>query len=430
MSALPVLTAVTNTEWEAELVAALDGTELGVIVVRRCVDVADLLATAATGTAKAVVLSADLRRLDREVLARLNTSGVAVVGLVEPGDDYAEGRLHQLGVDHVLPANAPPASVASALAVAASAALGKPIGGFADPRAAYSTTGPPPSLPSLPALPANPPGTGHVVAVWGPAGAPGRSTVAVGLADETARLGVPTLLIDADTYGGCVGQMLGLLDEAPGIAAAARLDNQGNLDTAALASLARALSPTLRVLTGITRADRWPELRPESVRGVLQRARSLAPLTIVDCGFCLEDDEELSYDTMAPGRNGATLSTLDSADMVIVVGSGDPVGTQRLVRGIAELTQVAPAAAARARVVVNKLRKGPIGGDPGRQVAAALKRFCGVTHIEALPHDLVGVDKALASGKTLAEAAPDSPLRAALGRLASMLAASIPAPAR
>ena len=56
----------------------------------------------------------------------------------------------------------------------------------------------------------------------GSAGAPGRTTVAVNLAAELARLGQPTVLVDADTYGGCVAQSLSLLDEAPGLAAATR----------------------------------------------------------------------------------------------------------------------------------------------------------------------------------------------------------------
>src|SRR5262245_23181603 len=95
---LPVLTAVTDTAWEDKLVAALEGTELGVTVVRRCIDVPELLATAATGSARAVVLSADLRRLDRDVLVRLRSARVAVVGLAAVGDEAAERRMLQLGV--------------------------------------------------------------------------------------------------------------------------------------------------------------------------------------------------------------------------------------------------------------------------------------------------------------------------------------------
>jgi MinD-like ATPase involved in chromosome partitioning or flagellar assembly len=417
---LPVLTAVTNATWEADLVAALDRSEHGVTVVRRCVDVADLLAAAASGTARAVVLSADLRRLDRDVLSRLYTAGVAVLGLVDPGDEAGERRLRQLGVAHVLPADAAPELISEQIMAAAQSPLRPGQHGQADPRAALPQLGAPPAeFPSLP-------GSGQLVAVWGPTGAPGRTTVAVGLADESARLGVPTLLIDADIYGGVVAQVLGLLDESPGFAAAARLDNQGALDVPALAQLARAIGPRLRVLTGISRADRWPELRPDSVRGVLDRARSLAALTVVDCGFCLEQDEELTYDTMAPRRNGATLAVLEAADVVLAVGAADPIGIQRLVRGLAELAEVMPDK--KPRVIVNRLRSGVVPGDPEREVASALRRFAGVSQVDTLPYDRSALDKALASGCTLGEAAPMSPLRLELTAIAGQLVGVPPPP--
>ncbi len=415
---LPVLTAVTNATWEADLVAALDGSTHGVTIVRRCVDVADLLAAAASGTAKAAVLSADLRRLDRDVLSRLQTAGVAVVGLVEPGDEDADRRLRQLGLIHVLPADAEPGQITEAIVVAAAEAGSGERQALSDPRAAL------PRLAGELPEPQHRPGSGSVVAVWGPTGAPGRTTVAVGIADEAARLGVPTLLIDADPYGGVIAQVLGLLDEAPGLAAAARLDNQGTLDVPALAGLARGITPHLRVLTGITRADRWTELRPDSVRSVLERARSLAVLTVVDCGFCLEQDEELAYDTMAPRRNGATLAVLDTADTVLAIGAADPIGVQRLVRGLAELGEVLPDVTP--RVVVNRLRSGVVPGDPAREVAAAMRRFAGVKQVEPLPYDQVSLDRALASGRTLGEAVPSSALRLALAELASGLVGVAP----
>ncbi|MGE5763937.1 MAG: hypothetical protein ACM3ZF_08730, partial [Mycobacterium leprae] len=129
------------------------------------------------------------------------------------------------------------------------------------------------------------------------------------LAAELALLGTETLLVDADSYGGVVAQVLGLLDEAPGLAAAARLANNGSLDLPGLARVARTVRPGLRVLTGISRADRWPELHPPALDTVFALARSLAETTVVDCGFALEQDEELAYDTVAPRRNGATLAT-------------------------------------------------------------------------------------------------------------------------
>ncbi|HEU0256408.1 MAG TPA: hypothetical protein VFQ96_01060, partial [Microbacteriaceae bacterium] len=56
---------------------------------------------------------------------------------------------------------------------------------------------------------------GRVIAVWGGTGAPGRTTIAVGLAGEYAARGEETALCDVDPYGGSIATLLGLLDEAP-----------------------------------------------------------------------------------------------------------------------------------------------------------------------------------------------------------------------
>ena len=416
---LPVLTAVTGAVWEAELVAELDRSDHGVTVVRRCVDLAELLSTAAAGTARAALLSADLRRLDRDAVGRLAGAGVAAVGLIDTGDGAGEHRLRQLGVHRVLPADAGVAAIAAAVAVAVEELGGagqrSPDGPGAAPAASAAAARPP----------APAPGRGRTVAVWGPTGAPGRTTVAVGLADETARLGVSTLLVDADVYGGTVAQIVGLLDESAGLAAACRAAGAGRLDTATLAALSWQLRPTLRVLTGPARADRWPELRPGPVGVVLDQARHLSALTVVDCGFCLEQDEELSYDTAAPRRNGATLAALEAADTVLCVGSADPVGLRRLIGAIGELREAVPGASP--LVVVNRLRTAVVPGDPRAQIAAALRRWAGVPDAVFLPSAPAVVDAALSAGATLAEVAPDSPLRRALTDLARRLA-GVPTP--
>jgi Flp pilus assembly CpaE family ATPase len=408
--ALQVFTAVTGAAWESELVGALDRADHGVTVVRRCVDVADLLAAAATGTGQAALLSAELRRLDADIVARLEAAGVALVGLVEPGDEPAAERMRRLGVGRVLPADSEPEVIARALREAV-AGTPLPSRGVADPRAAL----PGPVVPPGPE--ARPGGTGRVVAVWGPTGAPGRTTVAVGLADEAARLGVATLLVDADVYGGVVAQVLGLLDESPGLAGAARQAGAGTLDAAGLSRLAWSVRPDLRVLTGLARADRWPELRPRAVAAVLEEARHLADLVVVDCSFSLEDDEELSFDTAAPRRNGATLTVLDEADTVVCVSGADPVALQRCIRALDELRDALPDV--EPVVVVNQVRRGPVPGDARREIAEALERFAGRQVAAFLPADRRATDDALAAGRTLAEVSPGSPLREALRALAA-----------
>jgi Flp pilus assembly CpaE family ATPase len=269
---------------------------------------------------------------------------------------------------------------------------------------------------------------GKVVAVWGPTGAPGRTTTAVTLADELARLGQRSLLVDADVYGGVVAGMLGLLDESAGLVAACRQAQSRRLDAEGLAGLCWQVGPELRVLTGISRADRWPELRSTAIQGVLAVARALADYTVLDLGFALETDEELSFDTLAPRRNGATLTVLEDAELVLAVGSADPIGLQRLVRGLGELR--AAGIDTPVWIVLNRVRGGAVAGKPEAELNAALQRFVGQSCAALLPYDLTSLDQAVSAGQTLAEAAPTSPLRGAIRDLAGTLCGIAAAPRR
>jgi len=410
-SPVPVFVAV-GPAWRSRVQEAVGLPRGGLSLARECDDLADLLASAATGLATCALLSADLQGLDREAVLRLAASGVATVALVPPGDERAERWLRQLGLRHVVPADSHARDLAAAVRQA-SASLQDVPAGYADPSAA---------LHALFAPPADQPGeTGHgrVVAVWGPTGAPGRTTVAAAVAAELALLGWPTLLVDADVYGGSVAPVLGLPDEASGLAAACHLANSGALDVPALGDLTVERAADLRVLTGLSRAERWAELRPGSVQVVLDLARALAAVTVVDCGFCLEQDEELSYDTLAPRRNGATLAVLERADVVLAVGAADPVGLQRLVRGVGDLADALPDA--RVAVVVNRLRRGALPGDPAAEVRTVLGRYAGVQPLAVVPADGPGVDAAVVAGRLLHEAVPASPARLALQELAAGL---------
>jgi MinD-like ATPase involved in chromosome partitioning or flagellar assembly len=443
-----VVTAVSD-RWESALVTTLErGTDAR--IARRCPDLADLLAVAGSGLAEVALISADLRSLDRTALDHLRECSVTVVGVYPPGDDQAERHLRQLGIATVIPADASAEVVQRALDAADATDV------FDGPRsgaeATWSAQGPlpyeagrPESAPDLvrrngepssspeharhdhtgtdarddvrdDARDDAPESLGTIIAVWGPAGAPGRTVVALNLASELARLGQPTVLVDADTYGGCIAQSLSLLDEAPGLAAATRSADQGSLDLAALARLAPEVSAGLRVLTGIPKAERWPELRAAALEHVLTLTRRLARFTVIDCGFSLEDDEELSYDTLAPRRNAATLTSLAVADQVLAIGAGDPIGLQRLVRGLQELGTVASPAPT---VVINKVRSSAVGVRPEPRIRDALTRFAGVDDPRFIPDDPASLDGALLAGQSLAEAAPDSGVRKAMVALAA-----------
>lgn len=417
-----VLCAVRGPH-ESDVVTGLEAAGDVLAVTRRCADLVELLAAAAAGVGRLAVVSADLPSLDRDAVRTLQLHGVAVLALAAPGSPDAD-RAAALGVDATVltPARGDDTRVGPLVTAAVLALLERGPGPHAlTADAARDAVLDEPAGAGATSDAAAP---GRLVAVWGPTGAPGRTTVAVNLAAELASGGA--LLVDADTYGGTVAQVLGLLDEAPGLAAATRAAGTGTLDAATLARLAPVALPGLRVLTGISRPGRWPELASSSLEVVWGVARQVAAWTVVDCGFCLEQDEVLSYDTRAPSRNGATLSALEAADVVVVVGAGDPVGVQRLVRGLGEL----PAVRGRRIVVVNRVRASVAGPRPGDAVTRALARYAGVTDPLLVPDDAPALDAALLQGKVLREVAPTSPARRALAALASSVTATAENPVR
>ncbi|MEP6560755.1 MAG: chromosome partitioning protein [Nakamurella sp.] len=409
-----LLTAGSGQSWENELVAALDRPGSPMKVLRRCVDIGDVLANASTGQAAVAVVSADLRRLDTEAVSRLRACGVAVVGVHPAADLRARERLERIGISAVVADDAGTDTLLAAARTAVNelATHAEPDRGLSDPRWSL----PPAGAPADVELRDGPTQRGRVIAVWGPTGAPGRTTLATTLAVETAGLGVPTLLIDADVYGGVAASAFGLLDESPGLAGACRLAANGRLDLAGLTALCWSLGDDLRLLTGIARADRWPEVRPSAIPGLLGVAREMAPLTVVDCAFAVEADEEISFDTMAPRRNGATLAVLAEADVVLAVGSCDPAGLERLIRGLGELADAVPEA--EPLVVLNRCRSAVGSTD---EAEAAIDRFAGVRVTARLPEDRAATDRAWRRGVSLAEAAPRSGLRTAVRDLARTL---------
>ncbi|WP_299165967.1 P-loop NTPase [uncultured Arthrobacter sp.] len=408
---IPVVTVGRSA---SDCVPGLEQLRGPVTVVRRCDEFPEMIAACQTGIARAAIVAFDAGELTSSLVERLRAADVAVVALTD--DDDARQRLRVLQVRH-----APTAVDARALAGEVAAAVadlelhlrGTPNTAFADPSRALT----PKQVSRLET--AEPEGDGTVLVAWGPTGATGRTTVAVNVASELAATGSRVLLMDADTYGASVAAFLGLLDESAGIAQACRLADQGVLDIPTLQRICTEVAldgSPLHVLTGVTRADRWAEVRPAALTRVVALARSIFDFIVVDCAFAIEADEELSFDTLAPRRNGATLRCLELADEVYAIGAADSVGVPRLVRALAELEEAVPTAAP--RVVFNKVRAASVGRSPERQLREAWERFGPSMPISAfLPADFDAADAALLRGSTLREAASASALRQAISAL-------------
>lgn len=402
MSPHPIYLAAPDLAQEPELVAYLTRAGGPVSVLRRCVDAVDLLGAVASGGATTAVVGAGLPRLSRDTVARLRDAQVTVVGLVAAGDDVGDRRLRALDLPVIGVPDGDLEVVVRALS---------------DVPSLIVTEASRPTAPLVKDMPAT--ALGRIVTVWGPTGAPGRTSVAIALADESARSCVPALLVDADTQGGAVATHLALLDDVSGIVVACRQADAGTLDTTALAAAARAIHGSMRVLTGIPRASRWAELRPAALTRLWQVCRDLPGLTVIDAGFSLEADEDMLHDTRMPRRNSATLTALAASDAIVAVGSADPLGMERLLHGLDDLRRLLPETPV--HIVVTRVRRSVLGRDPEGQVRETLRHAGVGCTVTCIPDDREAFDACLRDGRTLAEAAPRSPARAMLRGVADQL---------
>jgi MinD-like ATPase involved in chromosome partitioning or flagellar assembly len=356
-------------------------------VVARAASAAEAASLVVAVTPDALVVASEPRYLGSRVLAACDDSGVRVIALTAGDPDR---RL----------------AASLGLFETTDAAAGWPA-------VEHALRGAPRATPA-PAATCH----GTVITVWGPAGAPGRTTLAIGVASELAALGHAVVLADVDTHGASVAPALGMLDEAPGFAAACRLAGSDALTHPELERIAQRYTSPLggfRVLTGIGRPSRWPELSGERVAAVIAQCRTWADYTVLDVGASLENDEEISSDLFAPRRNAAAVTAVRDADRLVAVGSADPVGLSRFLRAYVDLEEVA--STRDVTVVMNRVRASAIGMNPHGQVAQTLSRFGGIESPVLVPHDQAAFDGAVLSGRTLADSAPKSPARLAIRAL-------------
>ncbi len=404
-----VLIVASGAAWEPAALRRL-ADHPGIVVLKRCVDVDDLLAAATAGQADVAVLGLDAPGLDRAAVDLLRKHGVRPVAIAPGGPTLDGGRLRaaRIGVHRVVTDDDLDRLPESVLAEESPATAVRPL--------SPPPLGPPPDHPrSGPPVEPAVSTAGRVLAVWGPAGAPGRTTVAAALAAESARRHRRTLLVDADPYGGAVAQQLGILDEVSGLLSAARLASAGQLEER-FTSVQRGIDGYLSVVTGLPRGDRWVEVRAGAIEHLLEVGREHGEV-VVDTGFSLEDDPAPDFGTR-PGRNQMTLGALEVADQVVVVGSADPVGLSRLARALVELRDLNSGRPV--HVVVNRMRA--TLGWSERDIAGMVGGFARVAGLHFLPEDQPTVDRALVSGRTLVEVG-DSALGRAVTRLADALSA-------
>ena len=255
---------------------------------------------------------------------------------------------------------------------------------------------------------------GRVVLVWGPHGAPGRSTVAVSVAHGLAACG-GAILVDADVEAPSLVQLLGMPEDSSALAGAARLATHGRLDAESFRRILAPVGDGLFLLGGLGRSGRWRELPPASMTEVWAQCRRAAAWTVVDVAGGPADDDVDDF-TLEPGRGAVTADLVSHADVILVVGGADPVGVRRLLQLLDEMgASMNPAG--RVEVVINRVRASAAGPSPQQALREALARFGGLEDIVLLPDDAATADACLLQGCTVLEQAPASALGKALSAL-------------
>lgn len=356
--------------------------ERGELAVERVLTGAQLLARAQDVAADAVLVASDLPGVTPALLADLLRVGVPAV-VIAP--DLDAGRWSGCGI--IIPTDAPPDRVRSAL----DAALRGEGLSRRSPALSRNSAEPPDRAPRSVAH--------AVIAVASGAGSPGRTTIALGLA---AALGIvaPAILVDADLAG-------------PSLAAHLDADPTRNLfmlahgDPRTAGDWERALeqetqpldvrSPHGAILCGVPK----PAMRAETTVPLFERAvaelRARYRYTIIDVGADLLGPEAAIH-----------RAALGLADQILLVGSADLVGLARLRAALDLCRAQLGVDPERLALIVNRHdrrhhhRRSEIEWALGRPLAALI------------PHDHVGIQRALAAQRPLTLAGRSAAGRALL----------------
>ena len=235
------------------------------------------------------------------------------------------------------------------------------------------------------------------IAIWGPNGSPGKSTLALNLADALAKAGLRVLLVDTDLVSPSLALQLGVEDQASGISAACKLAREANLDAAQLQRIVvsvRGSSTNFALLPGISGASRWPEITPSAIESILRVSAGVFDVAIFDTASSLEP--ALRTDAAALSRNELTRHLLASVDHLLAVVGCDPVSMQRMVRQIADVQKFRAGLAL--SLVVNRVRDSSFGANPEKQVAQLFAQLAKIEPSYFLFEDSLGHDSALRNG--------------------------------
>ncbi len=267
----------------------------------------------------------------------------------------------------------------------------------------------------------------NVISCWGPAGSPGKSTLATNLACEMTSLGQRVLLIDLDTLAPSLALTLGLVDTPAGLSACLRLAEQDRLSPEEYRRLTVAIQVgrhELRFMSGLSSPSRWPEVTIERVFKMLATLKSEVDHVVLDLPQATNFQSSLNHPSTNSlvtdtNRDSLLVGVLESSSKVVLVTGSDPVSAHRFLGAKDYLDNNVQNA--NPYLVVNRFRTSALGSKARTELEETYLSLAKARIDAFIPDEPGNFDRALLNGLPLALLKRSSPARQAISDLARAL---------
>jgi cellulose biosynthesis protein BcsQ len=345
------IVAIGKVDWEASFVSALAHPMTGLQVQRRCVDAVDVLAVTKVLSCDVVIISDHTMRVDEEFIIELVRQKVRVIAITN-NKNYFEslGAVECISLDLNNPL-----SVISTLA--ALVRVNK-------------------LLPQMQTKP-----MGELIMICGFGGGTGKTRLSIEIARQLSIEGKKTLLVDADTYGPSILQLLALPVESPGLLDACRKIERNLAEPNLITNQAAIVAENLFVLPGLIKASRWIDLRQSALKTFWDYCLVEFDYVIVDSGPVFEPEPVLSIETGLPKRNLASGTTLAAANKIVFTCRRDQVSVTKLIKGLVEFE----------KLYTNKptsvVAVGPANKKNAKEIISTIQVYAGVASVHVIDSD-------------------------------------------
>jgi len=354
-----IILGLNDQTWQLELISNLND-QSNLIIKRRCVDAIDLISSIQTNKSATIIISADFGLLNLETIKHISQNNLKVIGVYLADDLDQFEKLKNLGIKFTQGINFKDVE-SSALQLFNLIVTEK-----------ENTT----SESTIPGL----------ISIWGNPGAPGRTSVAINTAYCLAKTNQPTLLIDLDAIAPSIASSLSLVSEIPGISSVIHDAMYGKLSKSNFDKNIFEVSKNLHVITGISNAKRWLELRTTGLIEVLKYASQNYAHIVCDLSSVLPDQiDKDKFDQGIFKRFDHVPKILELSNRVVYVMQANPLSLIRCNENLEVLKEFNPLDP---YIVLNRINPVYLGKKYENLVNDILLRWTKIENIFIVEEDI------------------------------------------